>query len=88
MLAGGDGSRLAVSFRGEFWCSYVGYPDLNGPQALSAQPLAMFAYPLACTSHFLTLHVTKAGYQPHFRGGSTGMGMDTYGQHQLAELQE
>jgi len=64
VLAGGDGSRLEVSFRGEFWRPYVGHPDLNGPETLSAQALAMFAYPFACTSHVPMLHVTEAGCQP------------------------
>ncbi len=51
MLAGGDGSRLAVGFRDEFRGPYVGYPDLNGPEALGAQSLAMFADPISCASH-------------------------------------
>ena len=64
MLAGGDGSRLAVGFRHEFRGTYVGHPDLNRPEALGAQPLAIFADPLSCASHPAMLHVTKANHQP------------------------
>ena len=64
MLAGRDGSRLAVSFRDEFRGPYVGYPDLNRSEALGAQTLAMFADPLSCASHTAMLHVTNANLQP------------------------
>ena len=64
VLAGRDGSRLAVSFRDEFRGPYVGHPDLNRPEALGAQTLAMFADPLSCASHTAMLHVTKANHQP------------------------
>ena len=64
MLAGGDGSRLAVGFRHEFRGTDVGHPDLNRPEALGAQPLAMFADPLSRASHTAMLHVTKANHQP------------------------
>jgi len=36
MLAGGDGSRLAVSFRDKFWRPHVGHPNLDGPKPLRA----------------------------------------------------
>jgi hypothetical protein len=64
VLAGGDGSRLAVGFRDEFWGPYVGHPDLNRSEALGAQTLAMFTDPLSCASHTAMLHVTKANHQP------------------------
>jgi hypothetical protein len=43
---------------------YVGHPDLNRPEALGAQTLAMFADPLSCASHTTMLHVTNANHQP------------------------
>jgi hypothetical protein len=64
VLAGRDGSRLAVSFRDEFRGPYVGHPDLNRPEALGAQTLAMFTDPLSCASHTAMLHVTNANLQP------------------------
>jgi hypothetical protein len=36
MLAGGDGSRLAVSFLDKFWRPYVGHPNLDRPKPLRA----------------------------------------------------
>ncbi len=47
MLAGGDGSRLAVSFRDKFRRPDVGHPNLDGSKPLRAQSLAMFAHPLS-----------------------------------------
>ncbi len=47
MLAGGDGSRLAVSFPDKFRRPDVGHPNLDGSKPLRAQPLAMFAHSLA-----------------------------------------
>jgi len=35
-IASGDGSRLAVSRRDEFWCPHIGYTDLNRPEILGA----------------------------------------------------
>jgi hypothetical protein len=58
IFAGGDGSRLAVSFRDKFGRPDVGHPDLDGSKPLRAQPLAMFAHPLSRISHALMLHVT------------------------------
>ncbi|MDT5275760.1 MAG: hypothetical protein QOE48_2030 [Mycobacterium sp.] len=36
MLAGGDGSRLAVSFRDKFRRPYVGHPNLDRSKPLRA----------------------------------------------------
>lgn len=36
MLAGGDGSRLAVSFRDKLFRPYVGHPNLDRPKPLRA----------------------------------------------------
>jgi hypothetical protein len=64
MLAGRDHSRLAVSLRDKFRRPHVGHPNLDRPKPLRAQPLAVFAYPLPCASHKLTLHVTTTVGQP------------------------
>lgn len=65
MLTDRDGSRLAVRFRDELRSAYVGHPDLNRPETLRAQALAMFAYPIACARHGVMLHVTRlAGNRP------------------------
>lgn len=58
MFAGGDGGRLAVSFRDEFRRSYIRHPYLDGAKPLSAQPLAMFTDSLSCIGHAPMLHVT------------------------------
>lgn len=64
MLAGSDGSRLAVSLRDELWSPHIGHPDLNRPEALLAQALAMFAYPLSCTCHTNNVTCNNAARQP------------------------
>jgi hypothetical protein len=45
-LAGGDGAGLAVGFGGEPFSGDVGYPDLDWPKALGAQPGAVCGYPV------------------------------------------
>jgi len=49
-----------VGLRYELWSPDVGYPYLNGAQALFAQTPAMRAYPISCSWHATTLHVTTS----------------------------
>ena len=57
-FAGGNQCRLAVCFADEFRSVDVGYPDLDGPQALLAQPLAMPTNAFPGGWHTAMLHVT------------------------------
>src|SRR6516164_9700405 len=53
-----DECRLAVCFTDEFGGVHIGNPDLNRPQALLAQSLAILPYPVAGRCHTAMSHVT------------------------------
>ena len=61
-----------MCFRDETWSPDVRKPDLNRPQPLSAQPLAVLVHSIAAGRHDAKLHATPAltrGIRGHDLGG-------------------
>ena len=59
LIARGDEGRLAVCLADEFWGVHIGNPDLNRPQSLLPQSLAILPHSVASGCHTTMLHVTR-----------------------------
>ena len=84
LIALSDECRLAVCFADEFGGVHIGNPDLNRPQSLLAQSLAILPYPVAGRCHTPMLHVTGpsacgcAANRPRDRGDSISCNGETF----------